>query len=138
MQTIISYVTRTWLLAHCLYPLILFFVVLFDQGDMSAFLPIIMIIVGMILLASLPSLFVFWGVVYLIINSPGSAKAKLFFWCLIASILVAINAYLLAIGLSVGERNNDTQGFALFFGLPAVIAIFLSVLIRGKQFFSLQ
>jgi hypothetical protein len=139
-KLVIRHAVGTWVLAHCLYPLLLFFVIMMDSNSDTEGSWMIPVVVGFVLIASLPAIVAFWGVIHFIIGFSYSPKLKLFAWSLAASLIVAINAYCLAIVLSAGdpEPEADNLTFVMYFGIPAVVAIFLSVLIRSNQFFSLN
>ena len=136
-RTVISHAASTWTVAHGLHiPLLAMTFAMFSPG--YGMFEILGVIIIMALVASLPAIIVFWGVLHIIIDTSLSPKSKLFIWAIAAPFLVGINAFLLALVLSEGEFGREDRGFLIFFGSPSVLSTLIAVLIRSQLFLSLN
>lgn len=84
-------------------------------------------------LIALPSFFISWGLLSLVINSFHTSKDKFFLWYLTVIASVIINAV-----FAMGFMHADVAfPDGLIFFWPAYLAAFVVISIRYKQFFNL-
>lgn len=136
-KTIIAHAVSTWAGAHGFNFIILFVLTCFTNGHIDVLAGVAFMVL-ITLVASLPVIPFLWLVLHLIIDGSFSPRVKLFVWVLLASILVAINALLLSLLIGEGELDDELKHFTVGFGGVAVASTIIAILIRSKNFFSLN
>jgi hypothetical protein len=123
------YVFKTWVVANLINPFI--FCLAFGLDDSSFSGGVIGFgfdLFAIFLIYSIPSLIMSWLLMALIDKLPFNMRIKYFVWLFLVPVLPVINLML----LDGGDYNYKS---AFEFAWPAVIAVFLTVIIRTKYFF---
>lgn len=126
-----THVPATWLLANLLHPFLMAIQIheglfYFSSGDVPLLLPIFLYS----LVFSLPSLILAFFAEYLLSRLQVKVSARFLLWLLTAPLIVVLNFGLLFLLFDTSFSLSDF-GIAL----PAMAAVFITVLIRHKAFF---
>jgi hypothetical protein len=130
----IVYVFGTWVLANLLHPAVMFLYFgnageFFDVDGMYAALQLFLYS----LLFSLPALLMSIAIVYGINKLSANPTAKFWIW-LMAGPFIALFNFILILFILVG---SDWHLYELEIGIPAMISIILTVLLRNRAFFKM-
>lgn len=128
---VVNYAARIWFVAHLIHFSImaaLFMPLLAYGGYLFVFaIPFVV---------SLPAIFVFWGVLHLIINSNLSAGEKFLRWAIISPLVIAINAFLFL--YVIADHDFLKMPDMLILGLPSVVTTIISTLAQSSAFFKIN
>ena len=126
---------NTWLVALLLHPFafILYFF-LYNSDEMCGGYGIFLfIIIPIVFFISIPSLLIAWALLSLLTKVTFSAIEKLFIWIILVELSVFLNFSGLLLILD-GQIWMSAYGLMI----PSLVAAFMAILFRSKQFFAFQ
>lgn len=130
-----GYAFRTWLVAHALHPMVWVMGSLMFSGTQVDGDILVGLYLGFFaLFFSLPSIWISWGIVDVILNTSMPVLVKFVVWLFCAPLITYINAILMIWILSGSYEILNHQETIMIL-TPAMIATMLSVVIRSRQFF---
>lgn len=130
------YTIRTWALAHALHPIVwIVYIYLWRSDENQAMLAFLACIIGFF--ASIPLLYLCWGIVDVIVNSTLSLTLKYWVWIVCAPVFSYISLLLLCWVFTSVVITEYFFSMIEYTG-PAMISIVLSILIRFPQFIKLN
>lgn len=153
-RSIFIHVASTWILAHAL-KILVSILISFMFPDTFAYSALFVVPLGSAraIFSTIPAIFIFWGILHFLLKTSFTPEEKLFGWIVFAALTVAIYAYLLILLKPEDDLNfvmgffvpDDRSGYDGMRGVdiygritPIFIATILSVLIRRRQFLSLN
>lgn len=129
---------NTWFLANLLHPLIMLAGMIATHEHANSIFStesFSILVLGFIfsIFCSLPSLFLSWGLLQIIVSACDTILEKVIAWLLVTALLIVLEV--LVIRLII---NDQFEIRGLLLSLPAIAATWIAIGIRWKQFMNLS